>query len=144
MSGESLPSGVLKVADLLPTLKRAMQTLSDNIRRRQGAEQVREGIQRAMGDLQTVHMALHEAGTRFPECGWMRGHDYGCPRDPLNPGASPPTQATGALSDTQVIAMNPYLNDEGRRALWLAAFRFAERHHGITTASQVEPEEKHG
>lgn len=58
--------------------------------------------------------------------------------------ASPPPQATGAPSDTQVIAMNPYLNDEGRRALWLAAFRMAEKHHGIAAASQVEPEDKHG
>lgn len=46
------------------------------------------------------------------------------------------------LTDAKVIAMNPYLNDEGRRALWLAAFRMAEKHHGITAASQVEPEEK--
>jgi hypothetical protein len=46
------------------------------------------------------------------------------------------------LTDAKVIAMNPYLNDEGRRALWLAAFRMAEKHHGITTASQVEPEDK--
>jgi hypothetical protein len=48
------------------------------------------------------------------------------------------------LTDAKVIAMNPYLNDEGRRALWLAAFRMAEKHHGITAASQVEPEDKHG
>jgi len=59
----------------LYVLKRAMQTLCDNIKRRQGAEQVREGIQRAMLDLQTVHMALHSAAT-------------GCPLDPSNPSAS--------------------------------------------------------
>jgi hypothetical protein len=79
--------------EALSALKRAMQTLADTIRRRQGAEQVREGIQRAMPDLQTVHIALHTAGTGCPECGWLRGHDYGCPRDPLNP-AAPPASAT--------------------------------------------------
>jgi hypothetical protein len=78
-------------------------------------------------------------------------YDYGLPmhddwKDKLRAlvlaALASPSPATGALTDTQVIAMNPYLNDDGRRALWLAAFRFAERHHGITAASQVEPEDK--
>jgi hypothetical protein len=114
MSGESLPSGVLKVAEECARL----------------AEEFAEVCILARNVNAPIRIAarsgLHAAIDRLAAL------------------ASPPPQATGALSDTQVIAMNPYLNDEGRRALWLAAFRFAERHYGITAASKVEPEEKHG
>jgi hypothetical protein len=109
MSGESLPSGVLKVAE---ECKRLLDV---------------HAVSMTLGGRQILHSAI----------------------DQLAALASPPPQATGALSEPldEVVERAAFVADAKRRgwtpgefmlgayAGWLAA---------KSAASQLEPEEKHG
>jgi hypothetical protein len=150
MSGESLPSGVLKVAEECARLAEEfaeVYILARNVNA-PICIAARSGLHAAIDRLAALASPPPQATGAPAEfiANWAppKGHPARPKFDLEFAALSSAKREAEPLTDAKVIAMNPYLNDEGRRALWLAAFRMAEKHHGITAASQVEPEEKHG